>query len=84
MERETTGLYLTGHPMDDYRDRARDVGAVAIGAILNDFAEGNPQRFRDGQEVLIAGVVTSYKTTPRPGSCAERSPCAMRRSRRSW
>ena len=62
MERETTGLYLTGHPMDDYRDRARDVGAVAIGAILNDFAEGNPQRFRDGQEVLIAGVVASYKT----------------------
>lgn len=42
--------------MDDYRDRARDVGAVAIGAILNDFAEGNPQRFRDGQEVLIAGA----------------------------
>ncbi len=62
MERETTGLYLTGHPMDDYRDRARDIGAVAIGAILNDFAEGNPQRFRDGQDVLIAGVVASYKT----------------------
>ncbi len=62
MERETTGLYLTGHPMDDYRDRARDVGAVAIGAILNDFAEETPRRFRDGQEVLIAGVVASYKT----------------------
>lgn len=29
---------------------------------MNDFAEGNPQRFRDGQEVLIAGVVASYKT----------------------
>ena len=62
MERETTGLYLTGHPMDDYRDRARDVGAVAIGAVLNDFAEGNPQRFRDGQEITVAGVVASYKT----------------------
>ncbi len=62
MEREMTGLYLTGHPMDDYRDRARDVGAVSIGAILNDFAEGTPERFRDGQEVTVAGVVASYKT----------------------
>jgi len=62
MERETTGLYLTGHPMDDYRDRARDAGAVAIGAVLSDFAEGQPQRFRDNQEILLAGIVASAKT----------------------
>ena len=62
MERETTGLYLTGHPMDDYRDRARDAGAVAIGAVLSDFAEGQPTRFRDNQEILLAGIVASAKT----------------------
>jgi len=62
MERETTGLYLTGHPMDEYRDRARRAGAVAIGAVLSDFAEGQPERFRDNQEITIAGVVASAKT----------------------
>lgn len=62
MEREITGLYLSGHPMDDYRDRARDAGAVSLGAILSDFAEGNPQRFRDNQEVLVAGIVAHAKT----------------------
>ncbi len=64
MERETTGLYLTGHPMDDYRDRARDAGAVAIGAVLSDFAEGEPERFRDNQEIKLAGIVASAKTRP--------------------
>ena len=62
MERETTGLYLTGHPMDDYRDRARDAGAVAIGAVLSDFAEGQPVRFRDNQEILVAGIVAGART----------------------
>ena len=62
MERETTGLYLSGHPMDEYRDRARDAGAVSIGAILSDFAEGQPERFSDNQEVTVAGVVTASKT----------------------
>ncbi|MFR3290720.1 MAG: hypothetical protein ACLTSG_10935 [Lachnospiraceae bacterium] len=32
MERETTGLYLSGHPIDDYREAARRAGAVSIGA----------------------------------------------------
>ena len=46
MERETTGLYLTGHPMDEYREAARSAGAVSIGAILSDFAnEAGPERF---------------------------------------
>ena len=62
MEREVTGLYLTGHPMDEYRDLARSAGAVSIGAILSDFAEGEPSRFHDGQSVSIAGVVSSSKT----------------------
>ena len=63
MEKETTGLYLTGHPMDEYREAARSFHAVPIGAIVADFAqEGGPERFADGQKVVIAGVVTSSKT----------------------
>ena len=63
MEKETTGLYLTGHPMDAYRDTVKQLGAASIGSILEDFAqEGGPTRFSDGQRVTLAGVVTSSKT----------------------
>ena len=63
MEKETTGLYLTGHPMDEYRDAVRKVGAVPVGAVLSDFAaEDGPRRFADNQSVTLAGVVASYRT----------------------
>ena len=63
MEKETTGLYLSGHPMDAYRDIVRRLKVPAIGTILEDFAqEGGPTRFADGQRIAIAGVVTSSKT----------------------
>ena len=63
MEKEVTGLYLTGHPMDAYREIARKRGAVTIGSILNDFdGEEGPQRFRDGERVTVAGVIATYKT----------------------
>ena len=63
MEKETTGLYLTGHPMDEYRALAKQYHAVSIGGIVADFArEGGPERFTDGQKVTIAGVVTASKT----------------------
>ena len=62
MERETTGLYLSGHPMDEYREKSRRAGAVPIGAVLSDFAEGAPTRFRDNQEITLAGVVASART----------------------
>ena len=63
MERETTGLYLTGHPMDAYREVARSHGAVTIGSIRADFAsEFGATRYKDGQKVSIAGVITTYKT----------------------
>ena len=63
MEKETTGLYLSGHPMSDYRAAARRAGAAPIHAVLEDFAaEDGPKRFADGQNITIAGVVTASKT----------------------
>ena len=62
MEKETTGLYLTGHPMDDYREAVRRAGAVPIGAIMSDFAEEGAHSFADNQYVTIAGVVQSKRT----------------------
>ena len=63
MEKETTGLYLTGHPMDEYREAVRKIGAVPIGAVMSDFAaEDGPTRFRDNQLITVAGSVESFRT----------------------
>ena len=62
MEKETTGLYLSGHPMDDYRDKVRQVGAVSVGAILDAFGEAETGEFQDGQAVSVAGIVTKVKS----------------------
>ena len=63
MEKETTGLYLSGHPMDEYRQKASKIGAVPINAILSSFSEGEgPREFQDNQVVTVAGVVGSVRT----------------------
>ncbi|MGI5970855.1 MAG: DNA polymerase III subunit alpha [Oscillospiraceae bacterium] len=62
MERETTGLFLSGHPMDSYREAVRILGARRIGGIISDFAqEGGPTQYSDGQRVVIAGLISSVK-----------------------
>ncbi len=62
MEKEMTGLYWSGHPMDAYRDLARRFRAVPIASILSDFEqEGGASDYRDGQRVTIAGIVTARK-----------------------
>ena len=63
MEKATTGLYLSGHPMDAYRSLVRSSGAAAIGRVMEDFAqEAGPTTFSDGQKISLAGVVTASKT----------------------
>ena len=63
MEKEVTGLYLSGHPMDEYRAVARAHKAEPIGPILADFErEDGPEHYRDEQQVVIAGVISAVKT----------------------
>ena len=63
MEKEITGLYLSGHPMDDYQATVRLRGAVPIGQVLEDAAlPDGPQQVQDGQSLTLAGVVASVKT----------------------
>ena len=63
MEKEVTGLYLSGHPMDAYRELARNHGAIPIASVLEDFAQPDgPTRFQDGERINLAGVVSAAKT----------------------
>ena len=65
MEREFTGLYLSGHPMDEYRELVQQSKAVPIGAVLSDFsAPDGPTRFADGQRITLAGLIMSVRTRP--------------------
>ena len=64
-EREVTGMYLSGHPMDAYRTEAKARGAVYISTIHEDFSqEGGATVFVDGQSVLVGGIITAFKTKP--------------------
>lgn len=56
MEKETTGIYLSGHPMDDYRPYLRNTHVVSIGTLVE---EDSP--FEDDQNVTVAGIVQHVK-----------------------
>lgn len=64
MEKETTGLYLSGHPMDDYRELVGTVACASVRQIEEDLSEeGRTQQptYRDGMTVALAGVITSVR-----------------------
>lgn len=56
MEKETTGIYLSGHPMDDYRNYLKGTSVVPISALT-----GEESQFKDEQIVSIAGIVQTIK-----------------------
>ncbi len=65
MEKEVTGLYLSGHPMDSYRKAEKLKGTVPLGSILSDCAEeSETHRYTDNQELTVAGVVVTCKVKP--------------------
>ncbi len=56
MEKETTGIYISGHPMDDYRPFLKNTHVVPIGALMEE-----ESKYRDEQIVSVAGIVQSLK-----------------------
>ena len=56
LEKETTGIYLSGHPMDDYRHLLKGTHVVPIGNLLDE-----ESTYQDDQIVSIAGIIQSFK-----------------------
>ena len=56
MEKETTGIYISGHPMDDYRALLKNTHVVPIGALM-----GEENKYEDDQIVSVAGIVQVVK-----------------------
>jgi DNA polymerase-3 subunit alpha len=57
-EKETLGLYLTGHPIDRYADELRHVSSSRIGELSLDGPQEGGQR-RRGKPVVVTGLVVS-------------------------
>ena len=57
MEKETTGIYISGHPMDDYRGYLKNTSVVPISDLT-----GEESRFQDEDVVSIGGIVQTVKT----------------------
>ena len=57
MEKETTGIYLSGHPMDDYRKLLKNTHVLPIGDLMDE-----EKRFQDDQIVSVAGIIQTVKT----------------------
>ena len=62
MEKEVTGLYLSGHPMDEYRAQVKRYHAVPISAVLSAGGEEGDGRYGDGVRLNVAGVVSAVRT----------------------
>ncbi len=56
MEKETTGIYLSGHPMDDYRPFLKNTHVIPVGALLEEDSS-----YSDDQIVSVAGIVQGVK-----------------------
>jgi len=61
MEKEYIGVYVSGHPLDRYKDVLLKNASTQIGDILISFAENSEGEISDGQIVKIAGIVTKMK-----------------------
>lgn len=56
MEKETTGIYISGHPMDDYRPFLKNTHVVQIGQLMDEESQ-----FEDDQIISVAGIVQNVK-----------------------
>jgi len=56
MEKETTGIYISGHPMDDYRKFLQNSRVVPIANLM-----AEDSAYQDDQIVSVAGIVQNIK-----------------------
>ncbi len=58
-EKESMGMYFSGHPTDDYEAHIKALHAVSIGDILSSFEDGESEEFEDHQRLTVAGIITA-------------------------
>jgi DNA polymerase-3 subunit alpha len=65
LEKESSGMYFSGHMIDSYSSHVADIAPVRISDILDEYKEDLPdtkRRFKERTQVSIAGIVSQRKT----------------------
>ena len=65
LEKESSGMYFSGHMIDSYERHMASFRLDSMSEILADFAEdadAENARYKDGQTVRVAGIITSKRT----------------------
>lgn len=57
MEKECIGIYISGHPLDEYKDYVKKASSTDILSIR----ENEEQKFSIGDRVTIAGIITKVR-----------------------
>ena len=58
-EKESMGMYFSGHPFDDYKAHAAALGAIeSLGALVSE-DEDDQTAYKDRSTVTVAGMITS-------------------------
>lgn len=56
MEKEMTGLYLSGHPMDKYESFVESSGSAKTFELIDSAKDGG--KYKDGARVSLCGIIT--------------------------
>ncbi|MBE6622044.1 MAG: DNA polymerase III subunit alpha [Ruminococcaceae bacterium] len=58
LEKESAGMYLSGHILDDYSRHFEWLSPASVRGILDSFAEGGSRAYREKQVIRAAGMIT--------------------------
>jgi DNA polymerase-3 subunit alpha len=63
MEKEMLGVYITGHPLNDYADRIRELTSVTSEDLASaaEPEHNADHHIQDGMTVIMAGMITGQK-----------------------
>ena len=64
MEKEMLGIYISGHPLEKYREKIKEIATVNILELkeANEAISNNVEtNIRDGQRVKLVGIITKIK-----------------------
>ncbi len=59
LEKEASGMFLSGHLLDDYKENVKLLNPDSIGEILRSFQEDGEEKYRENQQVCICATVSS-------------------------
>lgn len=59
LEKEVIGMYVSGHPLDKFKDAAEQFANAKAADIIRS-GENGDSRFSDGSDVKLAGIIVSW------------------------